>query len=177
MTQANSADDLEQSLSFLVSILAKILERRLAKLVGDEFGMAVAEYRVLYQVIRRPGTTVGAIASRTFVDKAQVSRAISVLEGQALISRQVQPTDRRVPALVPTAKGTELMEEILPLRRAHEEAMLSQLTPAQRAVLSSTIGDLIEDLTQADIGARSEPTVAERRRAIRDARMARPQQD
>src|SRR5258708_872247 len=110
----------ETFFSFRVSIVAKLLDRRLARLVGDQFGLAVAEYRVLAQITMWPKSTVRAISARTFVDKAQVSRAVAVLEQQDLIARATPSSDRRSPVFTATRGGRALMNRIVPLRQAQE---------------------------------------------------------
>lgn len=160
---------LEQLISFRLSLLSKLLERRLARLVGGEFGLAVAEYRVLAQIIMRPESTVRDIAARTLVDKAQVSRSVAALEEQKLITRSVPTTDRRSPVLTATRSGKALIRKIAPLRLAEEREILTGLTPASVDELRRSLNALFEWLmdTQDDT---QKPTVAERRAQLRQKR-------
>jgi DNA-binding MarR family transcriptional regulator len=143
-------DDVERLDSYFsarVSILAKLLDRRLARLVGERFGLALAEYRVLAQITSHPGSTVRAVAARTLVDKAQVSRAVAVLEEQGLVSRTMSDTDRRSPEFAPTRSGRAMMNRIIPLRQAQERELAARLTPAGLGALSDRLQALIDDLT------------------------------
>jgi DNA-binding MarR family transcriptional regulator len=138
--------ELETSISVQVSVLAKLLDRRLARLVVDRFGMTVAEYRVLAQVMLYPRSTVRAIAERTFVDKAQVSRAAASLEAGAYITRDMLDHDRRSPVFTLTRAGRALLNRITPLRKAQEQEIVAGLEPADVRRLLALLPALIESV-------------------------------
>jgi DNA-binding MarR family transcriptional regulator len=166
---------LESFLSFRVTILAKLLERRLARMLSERFGLAVAEYRVLLQVALRPGSTVRAISARTFVDKAQVSRVVAALEEQDLIKRSTRDNDRRSPEFTVTPSGRSLITRIAPVRRQQEQEIGDHLGAVGAEQLATTIQSLIELLSGPGREAEHapEPTAMQRRRAIRTERMVR----
>ncbi len=164
---------LEQLVAYRLSLLAKLLERRLARLVGGEFGLAVAEYRVLAQIIMRPQSTVREIAARTLVDKAQVSRSVAALEEQRLVTRSIPTTDRRSPILTATRSGKALVRKIAPLRQAEEREILQGLTAEAVTQLRETLDLLFDKLVEpADDAA--QPTAAQRRAALRQQRAGTP---
>ena len=167
------ADDLlvlEDFLSLQVCILAKLLERRLARLLGEHFGLAVAEYRVLAQVAMRPRSTVRAIAARTFVDKAQVSRVVAILEKQDLVRRSTDLADRRSPEFSATPSGRALMNRVVPLCTQQERDLHGHLGAEPAEALAASVQSLIGLLT----GLAHEPEPLrgslQRRRAARAAR-------
>jgi DNA-binding MarR family transcriptional regulator len=138
--------ELESSISVQVSVLAKLLDRRLARLVVDRFGMTVAEYRVLAQVMLHPRSTVRAIAERTFVDKAQVSRAAAALEAGTFITRDMLDHDRRSPVFTITRSGRALLNRIIPLRQAQEDEIVAGLDRADVQRLQVLLPALIDSL-------------------------------
>jgi DNA-binding MarR family transcriptional regulator len=164
---------LENLLSFRLSILAKLLERRLARLLGDRFGLAVAEYRVLAQVTMRPRATVRALAAHTYVDKAQVSRVVAVLEAQGLIRRSTPSADRRSPEFTVTPSGRALLNRIAPLRRQQEHELREHLGAEPAQALAAGVDSLIALLTAPAPVPGPEPTAMQRRRAIRNERVQR----
>lgn len=164
---------LESFLPFQVTILAKLLERRLARMLSEQFGLAVAEYRVLAQVTMRPGCTVRAIAASTYVDKAQVSRVAAALEEQGLVRRSTRSHDRRSPEFTATQAGRALVDTILPLHRQQEHDLCEHLGAADSERFSTAVGSLIALLGEPSRDAEPEPTVMQRRRAIRTERMVR----
>ena len=161
--------DREQLLSSRVSILSKLLDRRLARLVGDTCGLAVAEYRVLAQVLVHPQSTVRAIAARTYVDKAQVSRAVAVLADQGLIERSVAAADRRSPVFAATPAGQQLVREITPMLRQQEDELVAGLDGTELATVLAAMDKFIAQVAPPP-EHRAEQTVAQRRQAIRAAR-------
>jgi DNA-binding MarR family transcriptional regulator len=150
---------LEDSLSVRISVVAKLLDRRLARLVVDRFGLAVAEYRVLSQVALYPRSTVRLISERTFVDKAQVSRAVAALETSGLLMRALPQADRRSPVFTATKSGRTLLKKIVPLRQAQEQELANCLNGGA-ATVEAALGQLIEAL--ADTGDAS-PASSQRR--------------
>lgn len=137
---------LEQLISFRLSLLAKLTERRLARLVGA-FDLAVAEYRVLAQIVMRPSSTVRDIAARTLVDKAQVSRSVAALEERALVTRSMLSNDRRSPMLTATRSGRALLRKIAPLRHADEAQLLAEMPAATVAALRESLTQLFDRLS------------------------------
>jgi DNA-binding MarR family transcriptional regulator len=164
---------LESFLSFRVSILAKLLERRLARMLSERFGLAVAEYRVLAQVAMRPGSTVRAISARTFVDKAQVSRVVAALEEQDLVKRSTRDNDRRSPEFTITPSGRALINRIVPLRLQQEQDIGEHLGAVASEQLAGAVQSLIGMLSEPGRETEPESTAMQRRKAIRTERMVR----
>jgi DNA-binding MarR family transcriptional regulator len=166
---------LESSISFQVSVLAKLLDRRLAHLVVDRFGLTVAEYRVLAQVMLYPQSTVRAIAERTYVDKAQVSRAAAALEAGEYVTRTMLDHDRRSPVFTITRTGRALLNRIVPLRQTQEQDIVAGLDPAELQTLRSVLPDLIDALSDAGEAGRDRPAKARKqpKAAIRSTRRQR----
>jgi DNA-binding MarR family transcriptional regulator len=160
---------LENSISFQVSVLAKLLDRRLARLVVDRFDLTVAEYRVLAQVMLFPQSTVRAIAERTYVDKAQVSRAAAALEAEAYITRDMLDHDRRSPVFTVTRTGRALLNRIIPLRQAQEAELAAGLEPAELQALQIILPALIDAL-----GDPGEPKAGKVAQARKQAKAGRP---
>jgi DNA-binding MarR family transcriptional regulator len=159
---------LENSISFQVSVLAKLLDRRLARLVVDRFDLTVAEYRVLAQVMLFPQSTVRAIAERTYVDKAQVSRAAAALEAEAYITRDMLDHDRRSPVFTVTRTGRALLNRIIPLRQAQEAELAAGLEPAELQALQ-----ILPALIDA-LGDPGEPKAGKVAQARKQAKAGRP---
>ena len=153
---------LEDSLSVRISVVAKLLDRRLARLVVDRFGLAVAEYRVLSQVALYPRSTVRLISERTFVDKAQVSRAVAALETSGLLMRALPQADRRSPVFTATKSGRTLIRKIVPLRQAQERELANCLN-GEAGTVEAALGQLIEALADSGDSPAAQPTPNQRR--------------
>jgi DNA-binding MarR family transcriptional regulator len=164
---------LDTLVSYRISLVAKMLERRLSRMLNERFGLTVAEYRVLGQVVMRPQSTISSIATITFVDKAQVSRSVASLEQQMLVSRSVSPSDRRSPELTATRSGQMLIRAIAPLRYAEEDEIFNgaSLNATDIAGFTDTLEKLFAALVELG-EAPARLTRAQRRNAIRRARAA-----
>ena len=79
--------------------------------------------------------TASDIVSRSSIDKVQVSRAIKGLTKAGLLARQIDRDDRRRSMLELTAKGEEMLSELVPLVREVEEQMLSGISNKDRVQL------------------------------------------
>jgi DNA-binding MarR family transcriptional regulator len=159
--------ELERLVTFRLSLVAKMVEKRLAALVDDEYGLSVAEYRVLAQLGLHPGSTLRSVSARTLIDKAQVSRTIAVLEEQQLASRSVSDSDRRSPQFTLTAEGAELLGRIVPRRLAQEREVLADLGADAEEALSRALDTLMEHLGEPEVSPQARPSVKERRRRVR----------
>jgi DNA-binding MarR family transcriptional regulator len=169
---ADDVSSLESFFAFRVSILAKLLDRRLSRLVGERFGLGLAEYRVLAQIVMRPGSTVRAVSARTMVDKAQVSRVVAALEQQSLVVRTTPEVDRRSPVFHPTRSGRALINKIVPLRQRHEAELADLLGRGKAAEVSGAIQSLIDQIGEHEAADDGGHTRAQRKEAVRRTRVA-----
>jgi DNA-binding MarR family transcriptional regulator len=107
------------------------------------------------------------------VDKAQVSRAVAVLEQQDLIARATPSSDRRSPVFTATRAGKALMNRIVPLRQGQERELVEHLGRARADAVTESLSVLMEWLAEPLPDGTVEPTANQRRQAIRNDRLAR----
>jgi DNA-binding MarR family transcriptional regulator len=112
---------------------------------------------------------VRAIAERTDVDKAQVSRAAAALEAEAYITRDMLDHDRRSPVFTVTRTGRALLNRIIPLRQAQEAELAAVLGPAELQALRIILPALIDAL-----GDPGEPKADNIAKARKQAKAGRP---
>jgi len=75
-------------------------------------GLGRVHHRVLYCVARTPGITIGGLCKVLAVTKQAVHQPLAALVDAGLISRTVEPTNRRVRRLRLTTKGAKLEEQL-----------------------------------------------------------------
>jgi DNA-binding MarR family transcriptional regulator len=126
-------------LVYRVTLLARCLERQLARFLHARAGMTVAEWRVLSAVNMRPRATVSSVAERWWVDPSEVSRAATILVGRGAVERRTNPADRRSTLLVCTAAGRALYEELIVKRDEFNAALLDRLDLDERASLDNAL--------------------------------------
>ena len=114
-------------LTYRISILAKLLDRRTAAMLGREFGLKVAEWRVLAQLSVAPTRTVRWLATEMRVDRAEVSRAAATLIARGLVRRMADPSDARSALFCATDDGRALYGRIMPRRVEQHAALVRSL--------------------------------------------------
>src|ERR1700752_5071997 len=69
------------------------------------FGMTVQEASVLLRCVEARRITPGRLAIALGRDKGKITRFVDRLESSGLLTRDIDPSDRRFSILKPTAKG------------------------------------------------------------------------
>lgn len=90
---------------------------------------------ILAVVSKNPGTNQGMVGKVLGIKRANMVSLINELVDRALLSRIVDPQDRRAFSLTLTPDGAALLSEGLARIRAHEDRMLAGFTESEKAVL------------------------------------------
>ncbi len=168
LTAAWSAGSCEY-LSVRIGLVAKLIERHTARMLSEQFGMTLAEWRVLAQLARLGPLSVRSLAEQAWVDRAEVSRAAASLISKKLVGQMPNPADRRSPYFACSATGQRLYRRISPTRDAFQQLLKSQIPAAQRDAFLDTLYRISRSLAPG--AARAAPAAQKRRsRGARDAR-------
>jgi len=133
---------INQYLSFKISVLYRLMVRRSARFFNSEHDLSVAEWWTIGQLaVQSPGT-VSSIVDLTQNDKAQVSRAVSLLIKKELVRKEDNPEDKRSSLLYLTDQGQDLYNKVLPIRQKTQNVLLDQLSPEEREVTVKAISKL-----------------------------------
>lgn len=138
---------LESFLTYKISILAKLIDRRTIRVMAQEFGLKLSEMRVLAQLANHSPSTVRYLARRMHMDRADVSRAAAALIRKKYILRQTDKDDGRSALFLVTPKGLEYYRQIIPTRLAENARLASMLTEEENAVLRKAIAKLTAELS------------------------------
>ena len=134
-----SSFDLDAFLPYRLSVTSNLVSRLFARRYAEEFGLTIAEWRVM-AVVGADGTASAvAVRARTGMDKAKVSRAVAGLLARLLVRRIAHDGDRRLEPLALTKAGRATFEAIVPRARALEAELAAGLAPAQRAALDAAL--------------------------------------
>ena len=139
---------LEDFLTFRLSVLSNMLDRQSTQMLGENFGLRLAEWRVLACLARFDDMTVRGVVDRVQMDKAQVSRTADALEAAGYLKRRPDPEDRRSVLLAITKKGRALYERMIPLSRVRQRGLLDHLTEAERKAVFRAIDKLTAHLRE-----------------------------
>ncbi len=97
--------------------------------------VTLPQLRVLVLVASRAAPNLGAVASGLGVHPSNATRAVDRLVSAGLLDRSDDPTDRRNLVLALTAKGQDLVDEVMNQRRDAIGAILDRMPPARRRSL------------------------------------------
>jgi DNA-binding MarR family transcriptional regulator len=135
--------DLAEELRLSVTRLA----RRLRKEV--ETGLSPSQLSALATVERHAPITLGALADRERVAPPTVTRVVTKLEEQGLLTRKADADDRRVTRVALTAKGRTLIASSRRRKTEWLSARLANLPADERNRLANAL-DVLDHLLTSD---------------------------
>ncbi len=133
---------LENFLPYRLSILSNTVSQGIASDYQQRFALSVTEWRVMAVLARFDGLSAREVAERTAMDKVAVSRALARLVAAGRVDRAVHDDDKRRSVLRLSAGGWLIHDEIAPMARLRERALLHKLTPNERAWLKRILDKL-----------------------------------
>ncbi|MEV5148099.1 MarR family transcriptional regulator [Streptomyces sp. NPDC052727] len=100
------------------------------------------QYAVLYAVREWPGIEQSAVAGAAGIDKATLAAVLLRLEQRGLITRTVDPADRRRRLIELTDAGLEEVRRTAPVADRISRQLLDRLTPDEREQLQALLAKL-----------------------------------
>ena len=146
---------LDRFLPYRLSVLSNTVSPAIANRYTERFDLRIPEWRVLAVLGMQPGLSAAEVAARTAMDAVAVSRAVTRLIKQGRLERSYHSTDRRRSELRLSEQGQRVYEEIVPIARAYEGALLERLDESQRFELDRLLKLLTQ---QADLLTHQPPT-------------------
>jgi DNA-binding MarR family transcriptional regulator len=135
---------LDRFLPYRLSVLSNTVSTAIANRYTERFDLRIPEWRVLAVLGMQPGLSAAEVAAKTAMDAVAVSRAVTRLLKQGRLERSYTSQDRRRSELRLSEHGQRVYEEIVPIARAYERALLDGLDDTQRLELDR----LLQLLTQ-----------------------------
>jgi DNA-binding MarR family transcriptional regulator len=131
--------DLASFLPYRLNTTADGVSRAFARRYRDEFGLSIAEWRVLAHLHAARGQPVSVrdIEARAGMEKSMVSRAAARLTGAGHVARTAQHADRRLLHLTLTPQGRALMGRLIPVALAFQAELLARLGPTAPGLVAA----------------------------------------
>ncbi len=143
-------------LGFLLVDVARLYRARMDKAFeAAGLGLTAGEARTLAYVNRHPGLRQRMLAVKMNVEPMTLVGFLDKLEAQDLISRQVDPTDRRAKIIHLTAKAPPLVARILEAGRQMRADILSGLDAREQADFLSALLKMNAVLSGSESGRES----------------------
>lgn len=143
--------DLDVSPMGIIGRLSRAAEvtGRQVRAYFDQHGLSRSEFDVL-ATLRRSGApyrlTPGELTAATMSSAATVSNRLNDLERRALVTRQVDPANRRSIQVSLTPAGLDLVDGIVEGHLANERTVLDGLTATEQAELARLLAKLLASL-------------------------------
>jgi DNA-binding MarR family transcriptional regulator len=134
--------DLQRFLPYRLSVVTELVSRALAAVYAERFDLTRDEWRVIAQLADVREIKATELGARTSLPKMAVSRAVTRLERDGLITRGPDPQDKRnlVVRLLPP--GRALYRRIEPMALARETFLLEGLNDAERSALEGALAKM-----------------------------------
>ena len=129
MSKAPGPFVLSDFLPYRMAVAAERLSAGLAQHYREEFGISVAEWRVLVHVADAGSVSIRDIHKRVNLEKSKASRAASRLEAAGYLTKKTNETDRRLIVLTLTKAGRALMEQLTGIALDYQRRLNALLAP------------------------------------------------
>lgn len=139
---------LEEFLPYQLCVAANHVSRSFAERYRRDFGISIAEWRVLAHLAQAGAVSVREIHACVDMDKSKISRAAARLGEAGYVSKRENPADRRLVDLELTPEGRALVGRLVPVALQFQRELLRQLGaqgPAMRDGLRALMQDCAEE--------------------------------
>jgi DNA-binding MarR family transcriptional regulator len=130
-------------------VVARVHRRSRQAGLTDGDDLTASRLAALATVENHGPLTLGELAAMEQVQPPSMTRIVARLEEQALVTREVDPADRRIARVAITAKGATVLEVNRTRRTAFLARRVERFTGAERDQLAAAI-PLLERLLEDD---------------------------
>jgi DNA-binding MarR family transcriptional regulator len=141
---------LDNFLPAIIRNLSEGISARISKNYSDEFSLTITEWRILLQLSEHRLLTASQIVDNTAMEKSKISRALSSMEGDGMVKREVDKDDHRRQLLALTDYGDELYCKVAPLALEWEKQLLQGLDINEYRDLIFLLNKLSQQLKTMD---------------------------
>jgi DNA-binding MarR family transcriptional regulator len=128
------------------------------------FGMTVQEASVLLRCVEVRRITPGQLAIALGRDKGKITRFVARLESSRLLTRDIDPCDRRISILKPTAKGKQVARALASVFDSIRKELFVGILESDVLRLCKMLPELHKNAVQ--LGARHKCDVVRGRKRI-----------
>ncbi|GGW41382.1 MarR family transcriptional regulator [Gemmobacter lanyuensis] len=137
--------DLERFLPYLLNQAAEATSRSFHATYKASYGMTRTQWRVLANLGKFGSMTARDICTISHIEKTKVSRAVSALEAEGLLTRSPSPQDRRAEILALTDQGRVIFADLGQRAIAYDQALRAQIGPEIAAQLDDLLRRIIAE--------------------------------
>lgn len=140
-----------QAPAFVDQYLAYLLARTSQRISGEFHalvqaqGVSLMEWRIMASLSGRPHLCIGELADIVLAKQPTVTKLVGRMQEAGWVVRIDAPQDKRQSLVSLSRQGEQRVKPLLALAQAHEEAVLSRLSPDQSAQLKDILAILMDD--------------------------------
>jgi len=120
---------LDDYVTYKVTVLAQMFGREAARIYSSKWGLSLPQYRIMTVLSKLPGMSLRELTDQTQMDKGQISRVITQMEADGLITRESDENDGRRQKAILSVLSREEQDNL--------NATLSKLSNHMRARLNT----------------------------------------
>jgi DNA-binding MarR family transcriptional regulator len=136
---------LERRFGYRFHRISRALGQHMLAHVGREYGLNLAEYRVMTVLANRKSPSIRDIALHTDLDKAHVTRALGNLVKRGIADRRIDAGDRRLRDVRLTAQGLIMIKALDRFVLARQRRLERQLTKPEIEAFWNAMSVLSEE--------------------------------
>ena len=147
-------DSMSVSIQSLTQASAQLLRRahQLATAIAleqlAEFNLTPIQFGMLIVLNERPGIDATTLCQVLSLDRASLTGVLDRMAASGLVTREMDPYDRRARVLKLTFKGQEVFKQSSRQGVGTQLAILEALTPAEQARFMKLLSKLVDAQTQ-----------------------------
>lgn len=126
-------------LPYRLLMLGKMLDRLSVQHIRERAGISLAEWRVLAHLAVMGARSASEVSAAALVDRAEVSRAVRVLEEGGYVRREENPRNRKSSLLILTGPGREVYDRVHMERRYFFNQLTADFEPDALAELDNML--------------------------------------
>jgi DNA-binding MarR family transcriptional regulator len=139
---------IEQLLDYKIGYLRKLLDRYSSPGVLEQFGLSLAEWRMVSHIQAGRSVTAFWLCRRLQADRAEVSRACASLINRGYVVSKPNPADARSALLELTPAGQAMFRRIMPVRFQLQKELIDVLGRREIAVLYRALDKLTDAISE-----------------------------
>ncbi|WP_161981533.1 MarR family winged helix-turn-helix transcriptional regulator [Aurantiacibacter suaedae] len=129
----------EDHLPYRILLLARMLERETQHHLMEQFGLSLAEWRLLAIACAMGPCSASDIGGAGGIDRAEISRAMRKLEPKGLLVREADPNHGKRLIISATPLGVELRGRVVAARRQRFRELMEDVPAEERAIVDRAI--------------------------------------
>ncbi|MGH6984946.1 MAG: MarR family winged helix-turn-helix transcriptional regulator [Stellaceae bacterium] len=140
---------LDRRFGYRFSMLGRALGQQMLLFVEREFGLSLAEYRILAVLENSQSPSIKQIAKQSQIDKAQVTRCTSTLVRKGLLKQTVDHRDRRLRSITLTRAGRALLATMRPFTNERHKRLERCVTKSELEIFLNVLARVereVEDM-------------------------------